>query len=359
MASAVPSIPPLDKISVIGIWIETALWGICIIFSGVLYVLLKRSGTHMSRMMLGGTSTLLFCLCTAHIALSLRQLLEAFVYIPSPTPPLYSILYWADETNPVAIAKTVMYDTSVWLQDIILIWRMYVVWGRNWKICVLPFVVDLAHMGVAYTATVLISKPDADIYANTLARIGPVGWSLDLAVNVTVTAAIAGRLLWMGSKVASISSRGMGPQNRYLTSVFTIVESGALFAAVTLVMLVLYLVHSPVALTGIDISVQLAVLTPLLIIVRVGLGLTHSLPKAYETYLANTTYSQGTYGQSSTFYAAPGEGIQISINRERAGTGDRSFTETDTREYALHDLKAAETASKRSGDDDKLVAHVV
>ncbi|KAI0052060.1 hypothetical protein FA95DRAFT_1511283 [Auriscalpium vulgare] len=345
MASAAVSIPPLDKISLVGIWIETSLWGMnCITFLGVLYVLARRSASQTPTLMLGVTSTVLFLLCTTHISLSLRQLLEAFVYIPSPEPPLYSILYWADQTNKVAVGKTAIYDTTVFLQDIILIWRLYVVWGRNWKICIPPIIVELAHMGVAYTATVLISRPNADIYAHTLSKIGPVGWALDLAVNISVTAAIAGRLWWMGRKVQSISSRGQGG-NRYMASMLTIVESGALFAAVTFVMLILYLKHSAVTLTGIDISTQLAVLTPLLIIVRVGLGLTHSLPKAYETYVANSSHGNGTYGQSSSYYSAatPAEGIHISIQRERLGD---KFTEADSGEFALQDIKASEMLGK-------------
>lgn len=63
--------------------------------------------------MLGVTSTLLFTLCTVHVSASLRQLLEAFVLIPSDASPLYSTLYFTDETKTVAVLKTVLYDTTV------------------------------------------------------------------------------------------------------------------------------------------------------------------------------------------------------------------------------------------------------
>jgi hypothetical protein len=238
---------------------------------------------------------------------------------------LYSTLYFIDETNPVAVMKTVLYDTTVFVQDIVLIWRLYIVWGRNWKICVVPIIVELAHMGTAYAATALLSKPDADIYANTLLHIGPVGWSLDLAVNIFVTAAIAGRLWWMGRKVASLQTSSHNP---YLSSILTIVESGGLFAAVTIVMLTLYEIGSPLALTGIDISTQLAALTPLLIIVRVALGLTHNLPSAYEHYLSTHATSV------STFSAAPGSNrVHVSMNHTV-----KSDTTDSESAYALSDI---------------------
>ncbi|GBE78976.1 hypothetical protein SCP_0201730 [Sparassis crispa] len=212
------AIPPLNKISLVGIWIESVLWGM---------------------KMLGVTSIVLFAFATAHIAGSLHQLLEAFIYVPSPAPPLYSTLYWANKTNGVAVMKTVLYDTTVWLQDIALvhsnmitcnkhvsrslrIWRLYVVWDRNWLICILPVVVDLAHMGSACAATGLLAQPNADIYGVELKRLGPVSWSLDLAVNISVTAAIAGRLWYMGRKVSlAASSRGLNSdQNPYLAPIF-------------------------------------------------------------------------------------------------------------------------------------------
>ncbi|KAJ6508822.1 hypothetical protein C8R45DRAFT_455127 [Mycena sanguinolenta] len=321
------SIPPLNKISLIGIWIETALWGMnFIIFGAVCAIMVRRSRDQpTARIMLSATSTLLFLLCTTHVAGSLRQLLEAFIYIPPNANPLYSTLYFIDETNPVAVMKTVLYDTTVFVQDIVLIWRLYIVWGRNWKICVVPIIVELAHMGTAYAATALLSKPDADIYANTLLHIGPVGWSLDLAVNIFVTAAIAGRLWWMGRKVASLQTSSHNP---YLSSILTIVESGGLFAAVTIVMLTLYEIGSPLALTGIDISTQLAALTPLLIIVRVALGLTHNLPSAYEHYLSTHATSV------STFSAAPGSNrVHVSMNHTV-----KSDTTDSESAYALSDI---------------------
>lgn len=63
--------------------------------------------------MLGITSTILFSFATIHISVSLQQLLEAFIYIPPGASPLYSTLYWADDTTSLSIIKDVLYDTTV------------------------------------------------------------------------------------------------------------------------------------------------------------------------------------------------------------------------------------------------------
>lgn len=91
-----------------------------------------------------------------------------------------------------------------------------------------------------------------------LFRLANAGWGLNLVVNVGVTVAIVGRLWYMGNKVAAISSSIIS-NNPYLDSILTIVESGGLYAAVTLVMLILYEIRSPLALNGLDIATQIAV----------------------------------------------------------------------------------------------------
>lgn len=93
--------------------------------------------------------------------------------------------------------------------------------------------------------------------------LGLAGWSLDLVVNISVTLVIAARLWYMGMKVTSMTSSRTHSSdqqwNKYLAPIFTIIESGALFAAVTIVMLILYLTGNPVTLAALGIATQLAV----------------------------------------------------------------------------------------------------
>lgn len=161
------ALPRLDKNALVGIWIETCLWGMiasrlpvrafCLHwpnrnevsastsrYRGPKFLLsnlkchhLHRcnvrsykeapfSGVSLSRgrnvsqkytavflRLLAITSIALFLFATAHVALSLRELLEAFIDVPQPADPTYAILYWSINSRGIAVAKTVLYDTSV------------------------------------------------------------------------------------------------------------------------------------------------------------------------------------------------------------------------------------------------------
>ena len=57
-------------------------------------------------------STIFFLLCTVHVGASLRQLLEAFVYVPVDVPD-YSTTNWLDSTTKLRVLKVNLYDTLV------------------------------------------------------------------------------------------------------------------------------------------------------------------------------------------------------------------------------------------------------
>ena len=56
--------------------------------------------------------TILFLFCTIHVGVSLRQLLDAFVYAPDDVPD-YSTTYWLDYTTTLSMLKNILYDTLV------------------------------------------------------------------------------------------------------------------------------------------------------------------------------------------------------------------------------------------------------
>ncbi|KIJ64872.1 hypothetical protein HYDPIDRAFT_28226 [Hydnomerulius pinastri MD-312] len=329
MASNVlQGLPPMGKISLIGIWMETVLYGVNVIIYGLCMFVLWREKRGLE--MLSITSTVLFLMCTIHVAASLRQMLEAFIYAPSDVPN-YSTLYWLSQTAPMAVLKAVLYDNLVFLQDIVLIWRLYIVWGRNWKVVVLPIIAEGAHMACAYAATAVITQPGTQLYNSLFSRLGSSGWALDITLNVSVTLAIALRLWWMGRRVSALYDPVSARYNRYASVIYTVVESGGLFAAVTVVMLGLYVGNSPVAFTGLDIASQLAVLSPLLIVVRVGLGMTHGLPKAYEQVTASPSMQRAARdGHSVQTAGSRMEGPRIEFPRthelELDNISDRSQT---------------------------------
>lgn len=59
------------------------------------------------------STILLFALSTAHIGLSLRQLLEAFTDPAVALVPHGADIYFVTQSNPLALAQYVVYSTNV------------------------------------------------------------------------------------------------------------------------------------------------------------------------------------------------------------------------------------------------------
>ncbi|EJF62598.1 hypothetical protein DICSQDRAFT_104042 [Dichomitus squalens LYAD-421 SS1] len=316
-AAVIPHLPPLDKMFLIGIWVETVLYGINIlVYGSAIYVLVGRIGgtTKSSSHLLISVSTLAFMLSTAYIAVTLRQLLEAFIY----SPPGTATLYFANESSRLAQSKLGLYTVNVFLQDLILIWRLWTLFGRRFYVVILPLILELVRLAASITAMVRGGQPGVPIFDPLIHKMGIVDWTFDLALNIGVTLAIAARLWYMGRTVSDYVSSGTGVGsrgNKYNKVIFTIIESGGLFATATLVTVSLYLSGNIATVVAIDSITQLATITPLLIIVRVGLGLTHGSTfggRRGESTTALGTAQSTIPGGPMTF--APRQ-VQISVSK--------------------------------------------
>ncbi|KAF8547537.1 hypothetical protein OG21DRAFT_1517248 [Imleria badia] len=217
------------------------------------------------RRVLIAISTILFLLCTIHVAASLRQLLEAFVYAP-PDVPNYSTTYWLNFTLAPYIIKDALWDTLLLIQYCILIWRLYVVFLCDWRVVVFPIILAISSAACAYAITAL--SPTVGFYHSVAPKIIVGAWVLDLLLNVSITGGIALRLWWVGRKTATLTGHRT---NQYAYSIYLIIESGAIFMATNILVFALYISNSPASLPMLDVGSQIAALTPLLIVVQVGL----------------------------------------------------------------------------------------
>ncbi|KIJ64877.1 hypothetical protein HYDPIDRAFT_28231 [Hydnomerulius pinastri MD-312] len=258
------ALPPLGRMSLIAIWIETLFYGAnVILFVTCLWVLLSR--VHKINIPLLASTVLLFSMCSAHVALSLVQLLQGFTNPAITSQPSGTDMYFAIESDPVYSAKNMLYNFAVFSQDILLIWRLYMVWGRNWKVCIVPIIMECIHIGTILVAAVLLTMPSTNVFSTAVQAWGLTGWGMDVAVNSLVTFGIAYRLWLADREMASASSAG-----GYKTAMFTVLESGALFATATIVLFALDASGNVAGNVGISPVSQLAATTPMLIIARVG-----------------------------------------------------------------------------------------
>ncbi|KAI9573421.1 hypothetical protein HD554DRAFT_2013329 [Boletus coccyginus] len=282
MTTTNTTLPPLDKTFMIGIWVETVLYGMsgvifivyllmtrranrqaCVMYALSMLIVL-RGGRVTRRWTLVVMSTALILVATVHVGASLQQLLEAFVYLPADVPN-YSTTYWLNDDATPNVVKNFTFLTLV-CNTCALIWRLYVVFMYDWRVIVFP--VANTPLGTAYPGMGINARPDVDAHNPVVTGLFISAWVLDIALNVSVTMAIAGRLWWMGRKTAPSTSTRTNP---YALSVYATVESGAIFAGANIISLALYISNSPVFLATVSVASQVAALAPLLIIVQVGL----------------------------------------------------------------------------------------
>ncbi|KAF8433278.1 hypothetical protein L210DRAFT_3557004, partial [Boletus edulis BED1] len=262
----------IAKISMIGIWVETVLYGDCVMFGLCIFVFFRGRKMATLRWPLMVMTTILFLLSTVHIGASLQQLLEAFIYAPVDVPD-YITLYWYDFAATPRLLKDIVYATLVLAQDIILIWRLYAVFAHDWKVIILPIILLAGCIGSAYAASIIST------FSNH-------GLGIRIHYQCGCHVGDRGRLWRMGRKFDSLT----GTQtNRFASSIYLVVESGAISAVSGIVVLALY--ANPAALTGLDISAQVVALAPFLIVVQLGVIGQYHIPRGNSSRTVRTAQS--------------------------------------------------------------------
>ncbi|KAF8240576.1 hypothetical protein L208DRAFT_1384380 [Tricholoma matsutake] len=151
--------------------------------------------------------------------------------------------------------------------DLVLIWRVWVVWGHSYWIALGPLIIMIISAGFAFSLasshdmiTFFIATPSALIVANT----------------IICTLLIAGRIWYTRYQVHQISGGRVYDASRFSKIVLLFIETGALYTASHLVALILNHFSSPAIHIILDLGIPLIGILPTLIIVLVHFELVRS-----------------------------------------------------------------------------------
>ncbi|KAF8953245.1 hypothetical protein BDZ97DRAFT_625499 [Flammula alnicola] len=204
-----------------------------------------------------------FLLSTAYTAMGLRMLIDSFISLGDS--PEAILAYWLSPSNRLQVASKAIYLTNSLIGDAILVWRLYVVWGNNWYICVVPVIMVIATTGTSYATVADLANLSS---LQTLFRAGNTilaAWALSIATQFSVSCAIAGRIMWISRGVPSLAS------HRYFSVIWIIVESGAIYCITTVLLLTFFDLKTQAGGIIGGVLAQICAIVPTLIIVRVGL----------------------------------------------------------------------------------------
>ncbi|KAI0922507.1 hypothetical protein AcW1_002873 [Taiwanofungus camphoratus] len=254
-----------DIAALIGFGCEAVLYGAyCVLFLVSMGVLVWRRSTRDLNIPLVSANCMLFCCCTAHFALEFNHFYTTLQATGVPN--------FANETKQL-FGADILISLTDFIGDLVLIYRCWLVWGKNYFVIILPFLTALAGFAcLMETMHLLLTvDPSAPVAPAAIVPLGTAGYALPLCTNVLVTALIVGRI-WYASRSASAHIASGQRTSRHAMNI--LIESGALYLVTQLIFVVLFALKHPAQAIVAVMAVQIYGIAPTMIIIRVGLGLT-------------------------------------------------------------------------------------
>jgi len=225
----------------------------------------------------------MYVLAVTHLSIDVYRAVEAFVdYTDIPHG---SIAFYGRLNAPTEIAKTALYALQTILADGFFVWRCYVVWSKRWYIIVLPVIMVL---GMTTAAVVICwefsrAQPGDIVFESVLAPWVASGWSMTLATTVICTGLIAFRI-WRSRRLLKQSRM----HSSLLPVLVIIIESGALYSAAMISVIVAYAAGNNLQYIIIDFLPSLIGIVFTLITIRVALGISSSGSSSVQSRAARS-----------------------------------------------------------------------
>ncbi|KAF9461126.1 hypothetical protein BDZ94DRAFT_1323535 [Collybia nuda] len=234
---------------VIAVMLESLLVGIFASLIGFVVWIMWTNCYTMSKIhkVLFGATIAMFILSVAHLSLIIHEV------IVDSVPLVYVQI------------QIVLSVFQYVIGDLVLIWRVWVIWGHNFVVASGPLIMMMASAAFGFR---LVSGNDGNTFFATVSVV------LVVANTTLCTFLIAGRIWFMKRRARNTPTSISTPQisNQYRKIIILVVESGALYASCQIVSLVLYYTESPGLPIILDLEIPLIGILPTLIIIFVHFG---------------------------------------------------------------------------------------
>ncbi|KAI0753217.1 hypothetical protein C8Q80DRAFT_1267633 [Daedaleopsis nitida] len=256
----------IDESYLIGGWLESFFWGIfTLVFGMTMYSIYKkrRNGVNV----VTTTSIVaLYVLSTAHMSLALVRLIQGFIIYRETIGP---VLYFANISTPQLV-----------LGDLVVVWRLYVVWGKNLWVAVLPVIMTAGELVTGYGSISQWFLPNP--VPETMVHWGTAMFVMSMATNIVVTVAIASRIWYVTRRTQkALRTSSNSTNDTYTRVALLIIESGSLIAAAKLTEFTVFQLAPVDGLNGLnamyivyEIMPQITGLVPTVIVYAVNNGYT-------------------------------------------------------------------------------------
>ncbi|KAI0718517.1 hypothetical protein C8T65DRAFT_570412 [Cerioporus squamosus] len=271
-----PSYFPIDESYLIGGWLESSLWGLYTLLFGASLRLIYRK-RHLGTINVFTTTSIviLYILATAHAALALVRLIQGLILYRDTIGP---IPYFADVSIRLNVAKDYIYVTNLFVGDMVVVWRLYVVWGKNLWVSAFPIMVTIGELIAGYGSVSHYLLPDPTVESTV--SWGTAMFVTSMATNIILTGAIASRI-WYVYITKKPKAMGLQTSSRYNRVLLLIIESGAIIAAAKVTEFTLFQLAPDDGINGtnalyivFEIMPQITGIVPTVIVYAVNSGYT-------------------------------------------------------------------------------------
>ncbi|RPD54261.1 hypothetical protein L226DRAFT_575801 [Lentinus tigrinus ALCF2SS1-7] len=335
-----PSYFPMDEAYLVGGWLASFFWGFyTLLFIASLRLIYKKRRQGIN-VFTTTSIVLLYTLATTHIALALVRLIQGFIIYRDTIGP---IAYFANVSIRLNVAKDYIYITSLFVGDMVVVWRLHVVWGRNLWVSVFPIVMTFGELIAGYGSVSHYLLPHPTVQSTV--PWGTAMFVMSMATNIIVTAAIASRIWYITRKPKAM---GLQMPGRYTRVLLLIIESGVIITAAKVTEFTLFRLSPPDGIHGtnalyivFEVMPQITGIVPTMIVYAVNSGYTQQ----EDTYVTRTSmvFRNGPSGQSTgygTDTTAAGTELEVSLNARGKNASGMLFADTKS------DLERATTLSE-------------
>ncbi|KAI0028901.1 hypothetical protein K488DRAFT_57565 [Vararia minispora EC-137] len=304
-----------------GTAVETLLFGVYLVtFAMCMHVLFsdrhrQTSGLAVLISPMTLASLFLFASIVSHWVLDIVRLFDAFIYGRKGSP-LAFYAYIRDGKN---VVKTALYIAQVIVVDMIMVYRLFHVYQRSWRICVFPIVTitTSAVSGAGITWQFSRLDPGVDIFTSECGRWIATAFSSTLLCGIFISTPVLAHVDQQDEPVRNMQATSI---RFFFLLVHIVVESAAIYTACTLVTFVSYLAHSNLQFPSLDASSPVIGIVFCLIIVRIRLfGNTH-----FHVAGASAVASADAMRSKTRASVHRMETLAVSVHREIEVVGEGS-----------------------------------
>jgi len=234
-----------DRAEFFALWVETLLYGIFFSYflQSIGLLTWKRSGARINLVLIF-VSLSIFALATTHLILVLCRSQQAFIF--QRDAPGGPIAYWSNLQSGLEVSQASSQTAISIIGDGMVIYRVWVVYNRNYKVLVLPILSFIGTTVCSIASVIYIGKASAGANVFYLPKLEiwlPAFFGMTFATSVLCSALIAGRL-WYIHKWVHISRT----TNTLTTVLRIVIESASIYALTMLLYLGTYVAKKNVSI---------------------------------------------------------------------------------------------------------------